>query len=240
MKKLGIAALTLILVAGFFALFLLDNLDAIVKNAVEDVGSELTGTAVTLEGTTIDLVKGSATLRGLTIDNPGGYSSEYAFYLGQVTVALDLASLKTSVILLNEVVVKGSRLIAEQKGESSNLSDLLANVEANSKQAGTAQQEQPAEGATEARLALKRFEFANTEARLLAQGQEEKTIQVPDVRRKNIGNPERGLTPEQLGDELLTAVLEEVEAAVADHIADLARDALEDKIREKIGLPRKD
>jgi hypothetical protein len=237
MNKLGIAALALILVVGVFAFLLLGNLDSIVKSTVEDVGSELTGTSVTLEGATIDLVKGSATLQGLTIDNPKGYDSDFAFYLKEVTVAIDLASLKNPVIVLNEVMVRGSRLNAEQKGESSNLSDLLANVEANSKKAGAAEQKQPAEESAEVLLALKRFEFANTEAKLITEAQGDKTIKVPDVQRRNIGTVQQGLTPVQLGDQLLQAVLEEVEAAVADYMADLAKEALKDSIREKIGFP---
>ncbi len=54
------------------------------------MGTELTGTKVSLEGTTIDLTTGGATLQGLTIDNPRGYSSDYALYLEKVTVAIDL------------------------------------------------------------------------------------------------------------------------------------------------------
>lgn len=237
MKKLGIAALALILVVGVFAFLLLGNLDSIVKSTVEDVGSELTGTSVTLEGAAIDLVKGSATLQGLTIDNPKGYDSDFAFYLKEVTVAIDLASLKNPVIVLNEVIVRGSRLNAEQKGESSNLSDLLANVEASSKKAGAAEPKQPTEESAEVLLALKRFEFANTEAKLITAAEGDKTIKVPDVQRRNIGTVQQGLTPVQLGDQLLQAVLEEVEAAVADYIADLAKEALKDSIREKIGFP---
>ncbi len=47
-------------------------------------------------------------------------------------------------IVLKEVVVRGSRLNAEQKGETSNLSDILANVKADSKTADTTGEEQPA------------------------------------------------------------------------------------------------
>jgi hypothetical protein len=42
----------------------------------------------------IDLAKGSATLRGLQIDNPKGYDSDYAFLLSEVWIAIDIASLK--------------------------------------------------------------------------------------------------------------------------------------------------
>lgn len=237
MKKFATAALALVIVLGLAVYLLLDSLDGLVKDTIEQVGTELTGTAVTLDGVAIDLGKGSATLRGLTIANPAGYDSDYAFDLKEVTVAIDLASLKGSVIGLKEVIVRGARLNAEQKGERSNLSELLANVEASSKKTEKPASQEPSGESDQVRLALKRFVFANTKATLLAEGQKPTIIKVPDVRRKNIGSLEQGLTPTQLGDALLQAVLEEVEAAVADYLAQLATDALKDKIREKIGLP---
>ncbi len=239
MKKLGLVALAVVVVIGIAVFTLLDNLDSLVKGTIEKVGTELTGTAVSLDAVAVDLGKGSASLQGLTIDNPRGYTSDYAFNLKEVTVAIDLASLKGAVIVLNEVIVRGARLNAEQKGESSNLSELLANVEANAKESSTETEQAPQGESADVRLALKRFVFANTKATLITEVEKPKSIKVPDVRRRNIGTPEQGLTPEQLGDALLEAVLEEVEAAVAAHIADLAKEALKDKIREEIGLPKK-
>jgi hypothetical protein len=241
MKKLAIAALGLVLIVGIFAYLLLDNLDALVENTIEKVGTELTGTGVHLDGTEIDLAKGSATLWGLKIDNPSGYSSDYAFLLDRVTIALDLASLKGAVIVLNEIIVKGARLNAEQRGASNNLSDLLDNIEGNTKQAEAVEEETKEDAPDETadvRLAVKKFVFADTEATVLSEGQEPVAIKVPDVRRNNIGDPRTGLTSAQLGDALLHAVIEEVQEAVKDHLAELAKEAAKDKVREKLGLPR--
>ena len=174
----------------------------------------------------------------MRIDNPSGYDSDYAFLLEKVSVALDIASLSGPVIILNEVTVKGARLNAEQRGESTNLSDLLAQVKANAKPTEKTATEEPSGETTDVRLALKKFIFANTGATLISEVQEPKSIKVPDVRRKNIGTPQQGLSPEQLGDALLQAVLDEVQDAVTDYLADMAKDAAKDKLMEKIGLPR--
>jgi hypothetical protein len=242
MKKIAIAIVVLVAIVGLGAYFLLSNLDGLVKSTIENVGSELTGTAVSVDGVAIDLGSGSVSLQGLQIDNPVGYNSDYAFFLGEATVAIDTASLGGSVLLLKEIVVKGARLNAEQRGNSNNLSDLLKQLEANSSKGKGAEEQQappPEDDSDPARLAVKRFVFANTRATLISEVEEPREIKVPDVRRKNIGNPKTGLTPEELGNVLLQAVLEEVQAAVVDELAELAKDAAKDKIMEKIGFPKK-
>lgn len=219
---------------------MLGNLDGIVKNTIEKVGTRLTGTEVSLEDVILDLGSGSVALEGLQIDNPKGYKSDFAFLLKKITVAVDTSSLSKPVIQLDEVTVEGARLNVEQHGETNNLTDLLAQVEANAKPGSNAQeQEAPPQDEPEAGFILKRFVFANTSATLISDTKGNKAIEVPDVKRSNIGDPTQGLTPEQLGDALLQAVLEEVEAAVADHLAGLAKKALKDSIRAKMGLSEK-
>jgi hypothetical protein len=242
MKKFAIFAVGLLAVIAVAAYLLLGNLDNIVENAVEDIGTELTGTEVSLEEVELELAKGSATLQGLRIDNPEGYSSDYAFLLKKITVAINPASLGKPVIELDEVIVRGARLNVEQRGDTNNLTDLLAKVEKNTSQSagGQAESAPPSEATDEVRLALKRFVFANTKATLVNGTDGNKAIKVPDVKRNNIGSSAQGLTPEQLGDALLQAVLEEVEAAVADHLASLAKEAVKDSIRDKLGLPDKE
>ncbi|MEH6585834.1 MAG: hypothetical protein V7720_04705 [Halioglobus sp.] len=241
MKKIGIILLSLIVAVGVIGYFLLGSLDDVVQSTVEDVGKQLTGTEVSLDNVVLDLAKGSATLEGLKIDNPAGYESDYAFLLKRITVSVNPASLTKPVIQLNEVIVRGARLNVEQRGERNNLSDLLAQVEANTKSDSDSQGQEPTPSAeSDVRLTLKRFVFANTKATVVGSAKGGKAITVPDVKRSNIGNPKEGLTPEQLGDALLQAVLEDVETAVTNHLAGLAKQALTDKIKEKVGFPVKD
>jgi uncharacterized protein involved in outer membrane biogenesis len=240
MKKLGIIGLAAVIFIGFFTFRLLGNLDSIVEETIEKIGTELTGTRVELEGVEIDLATGSATLRGLKIENPDGYKSGHAFLLKKISVGLDLKSLSGPVIVINEVIIRGADLNVEQRGERNNLSDLLAQVEANSKKSNAGAAKEPTPESGDVRLALKKLVFADTQATLIGGTSENKSIKVPDVKRSNIGSPQKGLTPEQLGNALLQAVLEEVESAVSIYLADLAKQALTDKVREKIGFPSRE
>jgi len=240
-KVLGGIIVGLIAIVAVIAYFLLGNLNGIIKGVIEDVGSEVTGTRVSVSGVELELTSGKGRITGLTIDNPPGYSSPYAFKLSDITVGVEPASITKPVIVISEVSINGASLIAEQKGQSTNLSELLANIEnASKKTASEDTGKTPQEAASDIRLYMKQFVFAGTEAKIISEVKGDAALNVPDVRRQNIGDPKTGLTPEQLAEALLQAVVKEVENAVAAYLADLAKDVVEKKVREKIGLDAKD
>jgi len=240
-KVLGGIIVGLIAIVAVIAYFLLGNLNGIIKGVIEDVGSEVTGTRVSVTGVELELTSGKGRITGLTIDNPPGYSSPYAFKLSDITVGVEPASITKPVIVISEVSINGASLIAEQKGQSTNLSELLANIENASKTTASEEAEKaPQEAESDIRLYMKKFVFAGTEAKIISEVKGDAALNVPDVRRQNIGDPKTGLTPEQLAEALLQAVVKEVENAVAAYLADLAKDAVEKKVREKIGLDGKD
>ncbi len=236
-KVLGGVVIALIAVVALVAYFFLGNLNGIIKGLIEDIGSEVTGTRVSVDGVELELTSGKGRVTGLTIANPPGYDSPYAFNLSDITVAVEPASITKPVIVISEVSIQGAKLIAEQKGEKTNLSELMENIEKASKTTTTEEAETSSEEtAADVRLTMKKFVFAGTEAKVISEAKGEAGLKVPDVRRTNIGNPQTGLTPEQLAETLLQAVVEEVENAVAAYLADLAKEAVERKLREKMGL----
>ena len=74
---LGLAVVVIIGV-GYGAYYLLSNLDSIVKSAIEQYGSEITGTRVRVGSVKITLTEGRGTIRGLRVGNPSGFSSNGA------------------------------------------------------------------------------------------------------------------------------------------------------------------
>lgn len=227
----------LLVVLALGVTWLLRNLDDFVLGTIEDTGSRLTGTAVTLDSVELDLAAGSATLKGLLIDNPPGYSTDYAFALDTVKVDLDPASVTGSVLRLDEVAIAGARLNAEQKGTATNLSTILNSVrDASGGEAPPADPEAP----TDVRLALQRFAFTDTQATLTTEQYGEASLRVPDVVRTGIGDPASGVTPAELARQLLEAVLKEAQgavgAALADRAKDAAKDAARDTLKDKLNL----
>ncbi len=231
----------LLVVAMLGVAWLLKNLDGLVLDTIEDTGSRLTGTAVTLDGVELDLTAGSATLQGLVIANPPGYRTEHAFALDTVRVAIDPSSVTGSVIRLDEVTIAGARLNAEQKGTATNLSTILKNV-----RAATGEKAPPAdpEDPSDVRLALARFAFTDTKATLATERFGDADLPIPDVVRTGIGDPATGLAPAALASRLLEAVLAEAQTAVGRTLTDKAggavRDAAKDKLKDKLNLSDED
>ncbi|MHA7816614.1 MAG: hypothetical protein ACX93N_09070 [Pseudohaliea sp.] len=244
MKALKTTLLILVLllvVLGLGVVWVLRNLDDLVLGTIEDTGSRLTGTAVTLDSVDLDLAAGSATLKGLVIDNPPGYGTDYAFALDTVRVDLDPASVTGSVLRLEDVTIAGGRLNAEQKGTATNLSTILRNVRAAS---GEAAPPADPEDPTDVRLALQHFSFTDTQATLTTEQYGEASLRVPDVVRTGIGDPASGLTPAELARQLLEAVLKEAQDAVGDALAERAKEAAKDaakaKLKDKLNLSDED
>ena len=96
-KIIGGVFLVLILAAVGAGVYLLQNLDGIVKEVIEKVGSDVTGTNVRVDEVKIDLQGGAATLTGLTIANPAGFSEGNLFSMEAIRVIIDVASMTSPV-----------------------------------------------------------------------------------------------------------------------------------------------
>jgi hypothetical protein len=239
--KVAKTAITTVVVLGLViavaTYYVLSNLDGFIKETIETVGTEVTGTRVTLKAVDINLGSGSGTLSGLVIENPPGYDSPYAFSLEKVTVSIQPSSLTKPVIVISEVSITGADLIAEQKGTKVNLSELLDNINASAEKTEADDAEPaPDETSSDVRMMMQKFVFADTQAKVITETKGEAILKVPDVTRTNIGDSVVGLTPEQLGAEVTQAVVEEVEEAVQDYLADLAKAAMQKSIKEKTGV----
>ncbi|MEO0036112.1 MAG: hypothetical protein RLZZ501_2135 [Pseudomonadota bacterium] len=123
---IGVGLLLAVIAGGLFYLF--SSLDGIVKTVIERVGSDVAGTKVSVGGVALRLAEGKATLSGLTVANPPGFSSEPAIRLGEVTIALDTTSLNHSPIVIKEVSVAAPAVALELGAGGSNLAVLRRNV----------------------------------------------------------------------------------------------------------------
>jgi hypothetical protein len=234
-KVFGSVTAIILLAVVIGGYLLLSNLDGIIKGAVEEVGSNLTQTNVTLDEVKFDLTSGKGQLSGLTIANPEGFDSDYAFRLDNITVAVDLKTLGGPVIVISEVSIVGAKLIAEQKGDKTNLGVLIKNLEEFSSTTDTGEAKDTT-GPTDVRLMLEKFVFAGTKGTIVVEPFGQKALQLPDIRLNNIGNKTTGLTPEQLADEILQSVIAQVQKAVESYLADIAKDAIKKKLEEKMGI----
>ncbi len=217
----------------------LQNLDAIIKTVIEDVGTEVTQTSVTVRDVKFTLTDGRGEIHGLRIGNPEGFSSASAFAMEKIAVQVAPASLTGPVIVIEEVTVDGATLTAEQRGMSTNLQALLDGM----KPADAPAEPEASGEAVDVRLMLEQLAFINSSATVDTEQYGSKSLKLPAIKLNNIGDSKTGLPPEELASEMLRAVIKQTQKAVSDYLEDLVKDKakeaaekeLNKKLDEKIG-----
>ncbi|MFT7222950.1 MAG: hypothetical protein ACI82Z_000481 [Cellvibrionaceae bacterium] len=115
-KKIGVsvAVLAVVIAVAIAAFFLISNnritdeeLKQIVRESIETVGSEITGTAVSLRTIDSNISEGSGVITALEVANPDGFNSDYLLKWDIVSFQFDPESLDEDVILIKELVIGG-------------------------------------------------------------------------------------------------------------------------------------
>ncbi len=128
-RALIIGGVVLVIVVAV-VFFLLANLGSIVKTVVEKVGSEATKAKVTLDKADVSVTSGKGSLRGLTVGNPGGFRTDSALKFADISVDLDVSTVRSDVIVIREIVIGAPRITYEFAAAGSNIETLRKNVQA--------------------------------------------------------------------------------------------------------------
>ena len=129
MKKkyliLGIVA-----VAAVAAYVFTPSLDTIVRRLVNKYGSQVTGTDVDLKGFSLSLSSGEGKISQITIANPKNYSAPYLFKLDEISIKVNLKSLTSDTIIIDEIKVRQPEITYEMISlTQNNVSEILKNIE---------------------------------------------------------------------------------------------------------------
>ncbi|MBW1790783.1 MAG: AsmA family protein [Deltaproteobacteria bacterium] len=214
MKKIILGGIIIVII---IAVFLLNNINPIVKKGVETGGSKVLSVPVTLNNSDISIFSGSGALAGLTIGNPSGFKTEYAFQLKQVQVDLDVKSVTSDTIHIKNVLIDAPSIIFEGGFGKSNLSQLLANAKAFSG-GGTKDTETKSEekgDSQQKKILIDHVTIANGSISVsmnMLQGQK-LTVPLPTLELSDIGKKGDTNAAEAL-EEILTAIIQAVIPAV--------------------------
>jgi hypothetical protein len=212
MKKiiLGIVLL-LIIAAGGGIFYLLHNLDAIVKMAIEKYGSQAIQTPVRVDKVRIKLQEGSASISGLTVANPPGFSMPHAFALGDISVGIDINSLTGDAIVIREIAIAAPRVFFEINA------DKKANLDVLSKNLGGGKETPPVEepSGAEPRLIISKASLSGGElqARVVPLDNKEYQLKLPTITMNNLGAP-KGVPPAEIARQMLGQLLDRVKAEI--------------------------
>jgi hypothetical protein len=235
MLRIGAALLVASVVVGGFLLY--SSLDAIVKAAIEKIGSDVTGTEVRVTDVDISPATGEGALRGFRVTNPEGFEDEQAFEFDEITMKIDLATLASDPVVIEEIVVQSPRIRYELGGKGTNVGAIQKNVE------GYTEGSEPAGGPS---FIIKHLYFRDGQINVAGASLLKKGVgsPLPDLHMTDIGTEEGGVTPAVLTKKVTAALGRKVVTAVGKiDLGELESDTKEaaKKTGQKIkGLFKKD
>lgn len=126
LKKVLLVILVLALIAGGAIYYVLGNLDTLVKQAIEETGTETLGTKVFVGGVRIHLTDGKATIHSLEVQNPPGFSQKPMLSLQDLMARISYSE----GLVIDEVIINRPHILFEQKGTESNFQRVLDHMNA--------------------------------------------------------------------------------------------------------------
>ncbi len=209
-----IVVAVLVLVIGGAIVYVLTNINSIVKGAIEKYGSQATKTDVRVSSVKIGLSSGEASVTRLAVANPRGFSTPNIFSLGNISTRIDVKSVTKSPIVIQEIRVSAPEVFYEMtKSRTSNLDVIKKNL-----QGPEPEQKEPGKKAKgkEVRLFIRKLviEKGRVEARIAALGEKPILLDLPRLELTDIGK-NGGATPTQVAKTVVTALAEQTAKAVA-------------------------
>jgi hypothetical protein len=211
----------------------LSQLDTLVAEAIERYGSEITGVPVRVGSVKIELSEGRGSIAGLQVGNPEGFSEGEAFTLGAITLEIDPASVTSSPIVIETLTVAAPKALYEMDAKGrANFDVIRDNVKrySSASESSKSKSKPKPETGEELRLTISKFRFEDgsvtTDIAALHEGVAPQTLKLPSIARDGIGGSE-GLTPGELGAELLASFTKSVRRAAGKAVKSEARRALE-------------
>ena len=236
MKKVFIGLAVIAVILGALLWWLSANLDVIVKKVIEDVGTDVTQTSVNVSGVEIGLLDGKASLAGLSVANPPGFSGSNIVTLDKVAVEIDIESLNSNPIIINEILVAQPQVFYEMnKDKVSNLDVLKKNVASYSASDSAAPDDKAASDEAapgeEMKLIIKKLRFDGGHLSAVSAIVPDKKIEadLPAFQMNNLGQSTGGATSEQIAKQVIDRLIKQA----VDVAAKAGVDQLTDELKEK-------
>lgn len=233
-KALLIGFLAILVVVGAGVFYLFSNLNSLVAQAIEQNGSAVTDTQVGVSGVDIKVRDGRGSISDLRVGSPEGFKATNVFELGNITVDLDVGSVREDPIVLDEVRIRAPVVHAElNEAGKLNLDELRKQVQ--SYGGGESGGRGAGDDGVQKRLRIAKFVFeeGRIEVDATAVGVEAKSIPLPEIRLSNVGG-NQGAPPDEIAKIILTTFAKETASEIArSEVQDLIDDQLEESLGEE-------
>jgi len=234
-KKLLLGLVLLVVIAAAAIYFFGSSaINKGIKTGVETYGPRVTQTPVTLDRVKLSIFSGSGSLTGLQVGNPEGYQSKNIFALGQIDLKLDTGTVFSDQIIIDEIHIKKPEISYEKKLTTSNLKQLLENIEAFTGPASGSEPDPATESGAKKQVIIRKLliEDGTIYVGALGIGQ---TVPLPRIEMTDIGEGSQ-MTMAEAIDLVLAQVLQSIGPAIANasNLGGAAVDALKTQGLEKV------
>jgi len=241
-KIIIVGVAIVVVVVGIAVWQVFANLDAIVANVIESVGTEVLQTPVKVKSVKLELKEGKAAISGMTIKNPKGYSDPYAFSMDNIAVNIDISSLGKNPLVIEKILIHQPKVFVEvNKQGVSNLDTLNENIESSSSSSAKGEQKKgPAatsESGEELKLIIKKFRFEGGHLKATNQITPDKKIDqaLPVISMKNLGAVNGGATGPEIASEMMKELVSQATKAALEAGIKKAVEKEKEKLMEKAG-----
>jgi uncharacterized protein involved in outer membrane biogenesis len=214
MKKILIIGVILIVaVVGVGAYVLLSSLDSVVKTAVEQIGSDATGTKVTLTEVEISPTSGHGALRGFRMTNPQGFAEGDAFKFDEISLTIDVTTILSDPVVIKEIVIAKPEITYAIGEGTSNVDEIEKNVNdyagAEDSGGGGSSSEGP-------KIIIENLYMRDGTVTVSAPGMTDETLSapLPDIHLTDIGKDGGGATPGEVASQAMAAIAASAKQAV--------------------------
>ncbi len=229
MKKILIGLLVILLIVGGVVIYGASQSGTLIREAVLDYAPPATGAKVSLDKVDVAILGGSAGISNLTVGNPKGFKSDYAFKVANMAVKIDMASLTGEVIRIKEIRINGADLIYELGTKGNNISKIQKNIEKYTQSLGLA----ASKSESEAKFIVDNIYITGTKVKLATDllGGKGAGLTLPDIHLKNIGTEDKAATAGEVGSAIFGAVNKGLSKVITK---DMLNNTLKD-VKKKLG-----
>ena len=223
-KALLICGISLVVLVLMISIAVGVHLGPIVKYGIQEIGPKVTHVAINVGAVELSLVTCSAKIKDLKVGNPQGFSAPEAFSAGTIAVRVDPFSVVSPVIKVHSVVIQSPEITYESGRGGNNLNKLMANMNASQnapaakESANAAANNKPA-----SKIEVDDLLVTNAKVHLVLPGIGSKVIALPDIHLTDLGKDTGGLTPVELGTQVLSAITRDTVSFVSSSVGELLK-----------------
>jgi hypothetical protein len=205
----------MLVVAGTF-LFL----NSIVKTGFETVGPKITKVGMHLGSAKLSPFSGTCQLSELVVDDPEGFKTPSAIKVGSTKVAMQISSVFSDVIQVDQVDIQGPEITLEGSFSGSNLGKILDNLKSSS----STEEKQPG-AKKEKNIFIKDLVIngGKINVSITALGGKVIPVPLPSIHLENIGTKEKGVTMAEASKQIMDSILTSANKAAQEAVGGLGK-----------------